>query len=804
MPRKKKELKPFRVAEVESSLEDYEEGDDEYYDEPEAPIVQKMKPSKRHVEQYSLTEELLNLDRTIPQTAQGRASCLGTSAMTYPSSNNSMRSNMFTSHMNQFLNLVHPDVPYMFTTAENVAGKHSTSYYKTKSDIEIVRKIVKFEGLVPNPQVYTLFIYDKKKDRYDVIERHPSENLVENFGYEINNDKIDSLMEGDEVDAGTVLYKSKSYDEFMNYGYGLNVNVQYTLNPFTAEDAAQISESLANRMVSIENEVIPIKLNDNDFLLNMYGDDDNYKVIPDVGEFVNGKVLAASRRLYNDQIFYDFKKKNLSRLMSGDTRYYVDGKYEVMDITIYSNNEEIRDTVFNDQINRYLRAQNEYYKEIRKTCEKIRESGSSYSGDLDYLYKRAGDMLDTKKRWKENDSAFSNMLIMINVKNRCGLRKGQKVTGRYGNKSVASVIVPDSAMPYTADGRRVDLRLNLLAIINRTTAGPINEILITSIMYKARQQMAIAPTLELKEHILFSLLKDFNPTYHDEMYATYQKLSEKGKEKYLAAAITEGIFLHEKPMYAETYLFDRLLAIINKYDWILKDDVYINKYGRLIRTQRKEFIGQMYLMKLKQSDRRGYSSRNTGAVDITGLPTRRYKSRSHLEQTSSTAIRFGEYESLNFLIGLLPSDIAIFHSLYRTSIKGRGDLLKAVVTNRRLGPSLDDVYVSRVAEIFKVKMKSLGIDVEFVDEDDDLLALDDNVVSAHRFKGKEIICTNYQFFVLQQEDKIREEVLTEYPCIMGSDLTREIQKRIDERFYITNIKYNEDGSLLLNSIGKDY
>ena len=44
MPRKKKELKPFRVAEVESSLEDYEEGDDEYYDEPEAPIVQKMKP----------------------------------------------------------------------------------------------------------------------------------------------------------------------------------------------------------------------------------------------------------------------------------------------------------------------------------------------------------------------------------------------------------------------------------------------------------------------------------------------------------------------------------------------------------------------------------------------------------------------------------------------------------------------------------------------------------------------------------------------------------------------------------------
>ena len=203
----------------------------------------------------------------------------------------------------------------------------------------------------------------------------------------------------------------------------------------------------------------------------------------------------------------------------------------------------------------------------------------------------------------------------------------------------------------TADGRRVDLRLNLLAIINRTTAGPINEILMTSIAWKARQQMALAPTLEMKEYILFSLLKDLNPTYHDSMYATYQGLSDKKKAEFLADTIMDGIYMHEKPMYAETYLFDRLRNIINKYDWILKDDIYINKFGRLIRTQRKEFIGQMYLMKLKQSDRRGYSSRNTGAVDITGLPTRRYKSRSHLEQTSSTAIRFGEYETLNEIGG---------------------------------------------------------------------------------------------------------------------------------------------------------
>ena len=51
-------------------------------------------------------------------------------------------------------------------------------------------------------------------------------------------------------------------------------------------------------------------------------------------------------------------------------------------------------------------------------------------------------------------------------------------------------------------------------------------------------------------------------------------------------------------------------------------------------------------MKLKQSDRRGFSARSTGALDTKSLPTRSFKSKSHLERISSSCIRFGEYESL--------------------------------------------------------------------------------------------------------------------------------------------------------------
>ena len=156
----------------------------------------------------------------------------------------------------------------------------------------------------------------------------------------------------------------------------------------------------------------------------------------------------------------------------------------------------------------------------------------------------------------------------------------------------------------------------------------------------------------------------------------------------------------------------------------------------------------------------------------------------------------------NFSIGLLPEDLAIFHALYRTSIKGRRDFLKAVLTNQKIGPALDDTYVSRVAEIFKVKMKALGVGVEFIDDDDVLIPLDDEVISPHNFKGKEVFCTNYQYYVLKIEDAIRDEITGSRPFILQGELEREIKKRMKKRFSIMGVEY-KDGELMLDKIVKE-
>ena len=188
---------------------------------------------------------------------------------------------------------------------------------------------------------------------------------------------------------------------------------------------------------------------------------DEYKPFPDIGEVVSD-ILVATRRQFNSQLLFDFKDETLKQILPDDSIYYIDKNVEILDYVIYNNNDEPVDNPFYEQINRYLKYQNKYYKEVAKACKEIMDSGCEYSRNVEYAYKRAKEMIDTKKKWKDKDSQFSNMEIEVKIARRAPLAKACKLSGRFGNKSVISEIREDDEMPYTKDGRRVDLLLNLL------------------------------------------------------------------------------------------------------------------------------------------------------------------------------------------------------------------------------------------------------------------------------------------------------------------------------------------------------
>lgn len=375
---------------------------------------------------------------------------------------------------------------------------------------------------------------------------------------------------------------------------------------------------------------------------------------------------------------------------------------------------------------------------------------------------------------------------------------------RYGNKSVISEIREDEDMPYTEDGRKVDVLLNLLGIINRTTSFAIYELAINAITYQTRRRMKSLKTYKQKENLLFDIIHEFNEEQYAMMKKDYDKLNDEEKKDVIDDAIENGIYIHQSPTHETKPIFYRIRDILEKNDWLQPETIYINKYGRKIKTMSKHWLGTMYLLKLKQSDLRGFSARSTGAIDIKGLPTRSYKSRNHMEKWSDSAIRFGEFESLNFSIGIPTEDIALFHSIYRTSIKGREDLVKLmfkmydVDKNGESKSKIDNSYTSRVAEIFKVIMKSLSLEIDFQNDDDVLSAYDTQNVSIHTLDGQTYLCTDYQFFLLKQANEIKEEILNENLVMTEDELQKEIERRLRQNKYLNGRMYDENGNLMFD------
>lgn len=755
------------------------------------------------IQKYSLKDELLKKDEEFKDDP----ALVGISGLTMPRYINSMRSVMFTAHTRQFTTLINPNFPYVFTNMENLVGKHSDSYYQVKHDTVVYKKIVKYEDIVDRPTEYTLFLYDKKKKKYSVVIREEVEDLTEIFGYNYDNSVIDSYEEGDEIPAKTVLFKSTSYDDDMNYRFGENVCTMYTLDPHTSEDAAVVSESYAKRFNNIETEKIVVKLNNNDYMLNWYGDDaTDYRPIPEVGQIIEHGPFCGIRTQYNNQLLFDFKADMLMKEMDGDRLIYSTGpcKGEVIDITIYNNNEEMVETPFNAQIYKYFKAQNKYYQEIYDTCKEIIESGAEHSGDINYLYGRSRDMIDTKKRWKEGDSAFSDMVIEFSIRKVRDIKRGQKITGRYGNKSVVAKILPDDEMPYTEDGQRVDLMLNLLAIINRTTSFAIYELCITSICYQVRQKMREMESYKDKERLLFGIINDFNEIEHDYMWKAYNELDEAGQKKVIDDAIEDGIYINISPIHETIAIFYRIQNILNKYDFLKPQKVYINRHGRKILTMTKHWIGSMYIMKLKQTDTKGFSARSSGATDIKGIPTRSYKSKRHMDAHSDSAIRFGEFETLNFSIAVPTTDIALFEALYRTSPEARKSLIKGMMNVNTDTIKVKDKhsYISRVAEHFNVIFKSLGAKIEYINDDDVIKGYDDTVSYMHEVNGKNILCTDYELFIMQREESIRRDILSENMMMTESQLEKEVKNRLYSNYIVGPLAddyfdelYDENGNI---------
>ena len=738
--------------------------------------------------------ETENLIKQKEVELKGKDDHLGITLMGYPQYTSAVRLSMFASHMKEFTCLNEGEPPQVFTSYENIFGQNSSSLVVSDDDYEVVAKIDRFED---NPNyMYALIIYNEEKNFYHVIFKKISENLTEKFGYKYNNSNLDSLEVGDKIKKGDVLYKSSSFDEDNNYCYGKNATVAYILDPCNVEDAYGIRKGFAKDMQSRLVENIRVQLNDNEFLLNLYGDSREYRGLPRIGEKVKENVLAAKRKIINSQILFDLKKSNEMKILpDSDTSYYSKGV--LTDIEIYSNKsiEELEAVDYNEQIISILKNQERFYSEILEVTQDIIDSGAKYSDDIGYIYSRSKKILDPQFMWKDvNESVFSNIVIYAQVDRDIKMFAGSKMTGRYGDKGVISVIRDDDEMPFTKDGRVVDVIINPLSCPNRLNPFQWIEVELTHAAEIVVQQMKTKETHEERWDMMKRFMKYFNERgEYDQLIKYYEGLSETEKDEFWESVYKDGIYINYPPMWEDMPALDKIAEIEKEFN-IDRDQVYVKKYGRIIPIMHKVIVGKKYMIKLKQTSEKNFSARSTGSLSQQGVPEKSNKVRTNEKLYPTTPIAIGRDEDNNLAIGTDTFMLAKLHLFYRTSPFARRDIgqiyTKDILNFKKF--KIKPGYKNRIVEILNAKLKSMGGKIDFGFDGLRVKVPDNGDMKLYEYRGKQYISTK-----TKMREIIIDDVLRMNFAKLHIDAPADIKEKMYQEYKYEVLSTKVDGNLFV-------
>lgn len=659
-------------------------------------------------------------------------------------SNSGTRKIMFGIHKEQSIQLCKPETPIILTGYENQYGYKSSGFVVADANYVVVDKIHK------NKAKYLVLLYDANGNRLHSVVRMGYSYHTENYGYNVNTTFLDNLRKGSIVQKDDPLIISDSFDSAFNKQDGINLTTIYLNISLTTEDPIVLSESAAKKFTSPLFDSIDIIINDNDIALNLYGDDNEYKTFPDIGENVKNGILCAIRReRKDDEALYAQSKEHLKELMISDITYISDG--EVIDIDVYCNNVEKLNDLYNSQLGKYYEENMEYCRQIVSTIDKFKKShpGLELTYDTQKVYKISKDTINGVPYLK--DKAFNNIYCQIITKTNTMVYKGDKITDRYGGKGVISRVLPDALMPHYyrfGEWHAVDAIYNSFTVNNRENPGQLYETEITYIgskiveaianmwqstegiddSYDNDYSIAVYRTVTTAESWIYTFLSILNSAEaEDYSENVLGRLSFDERKNYIWNVIQDqNIYVVLTPM-RNIIDIDVLDKLYNAFPFIkngpdFKDPNYFplvcqkdsNGNLRYIHTRKPLVVGKKYIYRLKQIAKEKFSAVSLASTNIKGENTKTKANKMHITAIPKTPVRLGGMEAAELMqLPYCQYTIEAFMLLSTSPIARMlmEQLLIGDPFDRNI--TLDDKSKSRNVEIVNAYLKAMGLKLIF-------------------------------------------------------------------------------------------
>lgn len=419
------------------------------------------------------------------ERTEAKMEFLGTAAINSLVTNvSSPRAVMDANHTAQHLPLLTPEEPIVKSGIEYELGKY-INHVKTDHDCTVKAIIPKFRNGELNTETILLVEYERDgRDYLDFIEIQEHMSTHNMFGYKLHaTDDFHGLHYNAAIPKDTVLGAASSYGVDGTYDFTLNANVAFMSHPSVAEDGFAVSDEFLQRCkYTIVTKRI-INLTKNLIPLNINGDENFFKFLPDIGEQVRPDGLLCAYREGNDWLsVVDMSDEALCEIDSTfDTPIYVPTNSVVVDINVTRGNYNRPEysPVITQQLDFYAEAQINYYKEIIDRYNKVVAENVSRFGNEETirqtprLRRFIADCMakvtavNGKQKFCYRKLPIDQYRIEVTV---CSVRTpnyGNKLTDYSAAKGVICSILPASAMPVDENGVRADIITDSSSTISR-------------------------------------------------------------------------------------------------------------------------------------------------------------------------------------------------------------------------------------------------------------------------------------------------------------------------------------------------
>lgn len=628
----------------------------------------------------------------------------------------SQRAKMFGSNLSQAMVVHGNEVARIQSGYENKYGRYCVDPTWREHDVQILDIIPKFSqlsnesGVIHNPEFTVIYKDVETPDPTVGYFTVPDYVLLHSkFGYFTKKSNINELRPDSYIPKDMKFVEAPNHENQL-YNLGVNANTCYMPLWGTTNDAFIVSESFRRKLEHTEIDQKVILIGTNYIPLNLYGDDENYKTFPDIGECVRDDgVIFAMREHTADSLIADITADSL-RVPSGvhDEVYTAPAGARVLDVNIFINKSrfnELKSIGTYAQFAKYQESLNVYYNNIIGCYNRYLREGLKISPQFASLVVQAkgrcynGEFRDLVLYCKKEP--IDLIYLVITYASSHGVTKGYKITSRDGAKGVISDVWPDEDMPSYQNGSQVvhaDLLITGESPFNRLNTSQLYEQFInySSDIIVQRCRDGLIGDDEAQYNYIMNYIATVRPIYAElinEMYGN----TPASRAAFANTVRMQGIFF-VLPPFCGTITPQMIIDVSNTFDihhapiWYHQYDENGNRYRVDVKDQ--GIIGSKYVMLLGKlpldtlsAIEFGYSSQFNLPVKTTNADT---KQQSMFGRTPG---RYGEDETAILTMSLGPKTVCRLLGLYSNCLIAQ-DLLKKHLLTDPYPTRLDHIEMS--------------------------------------------------------------------------------------------------------------